>query len=111
MFSLEREIRSSILGEMDHKINLQRKFVDKAKDKFDEYMVSTTSMLAGKLQQQEDRFKKYIEAETRRITDLGTELVAEKGNNADLFKSKKTFYPSTTHPGAKIIHGLNETKD
>jgi len=38
MFSLEREIRSSILGEMDHKINLQRKFVDTAKDKFEEYI-------------------------------------------------------------------------
>jgi hypothetical protein len=38
MFSLEREIRQEILGEMSHKITLQRKFVDSAKEKFDAYM-------------------------------------------------------------------------
>lgn len=97
---------------MDHKINLQRNLVDKAKDKFDEYIDQTTSMLMRKLNQQEHLFKKYIETETRRITDLGTALIADKHNNADLFKLKtqdaarKTFYPSTTHPAAKHIHGI-----
>lgn len=45
MFSLEREIRTSILGEMDHKIKLQRNFVDLAKNKFDEFITQTTKEL------------------------------------------------------------------
>jgi hypothetical protein len=77
MFSLERDVRSSILGEMDHKIKLQRNFVDIAKDKFNEYITQTTNELAAKLQQNEDEFKKYIEKSTRAIIDLGTQMVSD----------------------------------
>jgi hypothetical protein len=35
MFSLEREIRTNILGEMSHKITLQQTFVDKESERFE----------------------------------------------------------------------------
>jgi hypothetical protein len=54
------------------------------------------------LQKYEDIFKKYIEDETRKIRELGTDLISNKKMDADVLKSKKTFYPSYEHPSSKF---------
>jgi len=63
---------------MDHKIKLQRNFVDLAKNKFDEFITQTTKELEQQMAKQESNFKHYLESETRAIIDLGLNMVEGK---------------------------------
>jgi hypothetical protein len=86
---------------MSHKIMLQRTFVDREQVRFDVSIANVQTSVAAKLQKYEDIFKKYIEDETRKIRELGTDLISNKKMDTDSMKSKKSFYPAHDHPSAK----------
>lgn len=87
---------------MSHKINLQQKFVNEEAERFEKTINKEYKNMASNLQKYEDIFKKYIEDETRKIRELGTDLISNKKMDAEVFKSKKTFYPNYEHPSSKF---------